>query len=280
LVTLQNVEYYIPDVQETVVGEIPITVLNNRQYCVILDPWNEDTKKPTLGARKLIVGETSFFLRPGEKLESGLQKVHVLESDEALLLRAREKFPDASGKERLPGDRWMINGPCDYVPPVTVEIIEKRKLIPLDINEGNILVSLVSSNVLGIYIRDVTTGRVREHIGSSYMLLSDEEKWDKELPSVVEEVLASTHSAGKSVPRSKSNVVTYKAPHNTAVQIYDYKSKKPRVVFGPDLVLLGPDEQFTVLSLSGEKPKRPHVIKALALQLGPDFMTGEFVLLY
>jgi len=37
--------------------------------------------------------------------------------------------------------------------------------------------------------------------------------------------------------------------------------------------MLGPDEQFTVLSLSGDKPKRPHVIKALALQLGPDFMT-------
>lgn len=37
--------------------------------------------------------------------------------------------------------------------------------------------------------------------------------------------------------------------------------------------MLGPDEHFSVLSLSGEKPKRPHVIKALALNLGPDFMT-------
>jgi len=37
--------------------------------------------------------------------------------------------------------------------------------------------------------------------------------------------------------------------------------------------MLGPDEQFSVLSLSGDKPKRPHVIKALALLLGPDFMT-------
>jgi major vault protein len=104
------------------------------------------------------------------------------------------------------------------------------------------------------------------------MLKSNEEKWDKELPSVVEEVLAAAQS-GRTVARSKSSVVTYKAPHNTAVQIYDYKSKKPRVIFGPELVMLGPDEQFTVLSLSGDKPKKPHVIKALALQLGPDFMT-------
>jgi len=37
--------------------------------------------------------------------------------------------------------------------------------------------------------------------------------------------------------------------------------------------MLGPDEHFTVLSLSGDKPKRPHVIKDIALQLGPDFMT-------
>jgi major vault protein len=57
------------------------------------------------------------------------------------------------------------------------------------------------------------------------------------------------------------------------VQIYDYNKKKSRVVFGPALVMLDPDEQFTVLSLSGDKPKRPNVIKSLALSLGPDFMT-------
>ena len=62
-------------------------------------------------------------------------------------------------------------------------------------------------------------------------------------------------------------------PHNAAVQIYDYKEKKARVVFGPDLVMLGPDEQFTQLSLSGGKPKKPNVIKALCLLLGPDFFT-------
>jgi len=41
--------------------------------------------------------------------------------------------------------------------------------------------------------------------------------------------------------------------------------------------MLGPDEQFTILSLSGEVPKRPHVIKSLALLLGPDFMTDVVV---
>lgn len=45
------------------------------------------------------------------------------------------------------------------------------------------------------------------------------------------------------------------------------------VVFGPELVMLGPDEQFTQLSLSGGKPKKQNVIKSLCLLLGPDFCT-------
>ena len=39
------------------------------------------------------------------------------------------------------------------------------------------------------------------------------------------------------------------------------------------MVLLGPDEQFTKLSLSGGKPKKNNVIKSLCLFLGPDFST-------
>jgi major vault protein len=66
-------------------------------------------------------------------------------------------------------------------------------------------------------------------------------------------------------------------PHNCAVQLYDYKEKRSRVVFGPELVMLGPDEQFSVLDLSGSTPKRPHVVKDIALRLGPDFMTDVVV---
>eukprot|EP01126_Amoeba_proteus_P060263 TRINITY_DN794_c0_g1_i6.p1 TRINITY_DN794_c0_g1~~TRINITY_DN794_c0_g1_i6.p1 ORF type:complete len:814 (-),score=145.66 TRINITY_DN794_c0_g1_i6:89-2530(-) len=257
LITLQDTESHIPDVYEIVVGEVDVTVLSSRQYCVIMDPVDSETGKPRLGRRELRIGEASFFLKPGERLENGIQRVHILDSEEALLLRAREQFKDGS-VDRRPGDRWMIHGPRDYVPPVTVEILESRRVIPLDINEG-------------IYVRNITTGRVRAVIGESYMLKSDEELWSKELPAVVQELLT---KEGKSVgSKGQTSVVTYKAPHNTAVQIYDYKAKLPRVVYGPELVMLGPEEQFTVLSLSGDKPKRPHVIKSLSLQLGPDFMT-------
>lgn len=52
--------------------------------------------------------------------------------------------------------------------------------------------------------------------------------------------------------RDKTRVVTYRCPHNTACQVYDFAKKKARVTFGPDLVILGPNENFNVLSLSGK----------------------------
>jgi len=257
LVTSADAQVYIPDVNEEIVGTIPITVLNNRQYCVVLDPIGSDGK-PQLGKRDLRKGEAVFFLRPGEKLESGIQNVHVLSEDESLLLRAKEEFIE--GKTRhSPGDRWMIYGPCDFVPPVEVEIIEKRRSIPLHESEG-------------IYVRDIQTGRIRSVIGTSYMLKPNEELWEKDLPEIVEQLLAkeSTGAVGK---RDRTRVVTLRAPANSAVQVFDYKEKKSRIVFGPELVALGPDEHFTVLSLSGGKPKQPHQIKALYLLLGPEFST-------
>ena len=42
------------------------------------------------------------------------------------------------GTVRQPGDRWMIRGPAEYVPPIEVEVVTKRTSIPLDENEGNL----------------------------------------------------------------------------------------------------------------------------------------------
>merc|ERR1719445_1556716 len=74
-----------------------------------------------------------------------------------------------------------------------------------------------------------------------------------------------------------SRVITFQVPHNAAVQIYDYRSKKTRVVFGSDLVMLGPDELFTQLSISGGKPKKGNMIRAIALLLGPDFASDLII---
>ena len=185
-------------------------------------------------------------------------------------------------QKRSPGDRWMIKGPTDYVPCVESEVVTRRKAIPLDVNEGD------------IYVRDIKSGKIRAVIGETYMLNQDEEMWDKVLPSEIEDILAQDSMVekinqraqrqttasqpepiefGRAIKRNKSDVVKYKIHHNGAVQIYDYKEKKARVVFGPDLVMLGPDEQFSLISLSGGKPKVPNKIKTICLLLGPDFST-------
>uniref|UniRef100_A0A6Q2YGF2 Major vault protein n=1 Tax=Esox lucius TaxID=8010 RepID=A0A6Q2YGF2_ESOLU len=264
LVTVAEREAHIPSVSEEVVGVVNVTTLSSRQYCVILDPVGVDGK-PQLGQKRVIKGERSFFLQPGEHLEAGIQDVYVLSEEEGLVLRAVEV-----GVLRRPGDRWMLRGPIEYVPPATVEVVLRRQAIPLDENEG-------------IYVRDIKTGKVRAVIGHTYMLTQDEELWAKNLPMNVEALLASTkdpladrsdHSREvEARERDKTKVVSYRVPHNAALQVYDYREKKARVVFGPEMVMLGPDEQFTVLSLSGDKPKRANVIKAVCLLLGPDFFT-------
>ncbi|CAG2185674.1 MVP [Mytilus edulis] len=254
LIKMTDTETHIPNVYEEVVGVVNITTLTSRQYCIILDPSDEHGR-PQLGRKKLVKGECSFFLLPGERFERGIQNVYVLGEDEGVILRATESFkdtdaPDEKDVERKPGDKWMIRGPAEYVPPVEVEVIMKRTAIPLDENEG-------------IYVRDIKTGKVRAVTGETYMLNQDEELWAKELPPAVETLLAQgkdpmadrsdrSKSSDSSKPRDKTRVVTFRVPHNAAVQIYDYKEKKARVVFGPELVMLGPDEQFTQLSLSGE----------------------------
>jgi major vault protein len=266
LVTLQDSSTHIPDVYEEVVGEVKITTLSNRQYCIVLDPVGKNGVNQ-LGKKELLLGEISFFLRPGEKLDKGIQNIHVLSEEEALLLSAQQEFEDPTykGGKRKAGDKWMIFGPADYVPPIEVEILEKRKRIPLDRNEG-------------IYVRDNKSGKIRLEFGCSYMLQPHEQLWEKVLAPTVEDLLQKAGQErmsgnAKAVQRDKTRMVTYRAPHNSAVQVYDFKAKESRVVFGPGLVMLGPDEEFTVLSLSGGTPKKQDQIKTLCLLLGPDFMT-------
>jgi len=347
LVTFDLADTHIEDVYEQVLGTVAITTLTQRQYCVVVNPYEADSSeggKPTqrLGGRKLIKGERSFFLKPGEILAEGIQDIYVLAEDEALLLQALQSFSaagDADGASPSTdadvaaeqtryeaGDRWMVYGPCEYVPPVEVEVLEKRKAMPLDENEG-------------VYVRDKKSGLVRSVIGQTYMLRPDEELWEKTLSTEVEALLerqsggnvylppqvpgqASSSSSmvsgqdqkqggsgskptmvrprGSSqeaarklgIPkksllglgdgsdgdkdgfrRDRTRVIAFRVPHNAAVQVYDYKSKRQRIVFGPELVMLDPNEQLTTLSLSGGRPKRPDVIQTLCLMLGPDFMT-------
>jgi major vault protein len=258
LITPDKSTYHLVDIYEELVKVEEIIILSKDKYAVILNPV--ENGKNQKGSKKLIQGERSFFLQPGEELERGIQDVIILNENAAVLLQCKEKFKDETGEVRIPGDKWMIRGPCRFVPAIEVEIVERRSVIPLDENEG-------------IYVRDTKTGTVRSIIGKSYLLESNEELWAKELTQIEEEILASSNPGCGA--RDKTRVVSYKCPYNTVLQIYNFKTEKSRIVFGPDLVMLEPDEQFCLMFLSGKTPKVPGVVKTLFLNMGPTYTTDR-----
>lgn len=268
LVTSAVSPTFIPSPHEVVAAKVNLVTVGAYQYAIVND-YVDANGDQVLGRRQLRTGNCSFFLHPGENLEGGKVKdMYLLGDDEGLVLFADQDLTDDAGAKHKAGDRWMIYGPQNFIPQVEVTVEERRKAIPLDRTEG-------------VYIRDKRTGHVRAHIGSTVMLTAHEELWNKVLPPLVEELLANprltkvlTHQDDKvKVRRQPWQVVSCNVPHNQVVQVYDYQRKKARVIAGPELVSLQPDEEFTVVSISGGKPKQSDVIKTLALHLGPDFMT-------
>lgn len=259
LITPEKSRCHLIDIYEELVRIEEMIILTKDNFAVILNPVDENGKNQK-GSKKLLNGEKSFFLQPGEELEKGIQNVMILNENEAVLLQCIERFKDENGEIRIPGDKWMIKGPCRFIPAIEIEIVEKRSVIPLDENEG-------------IYVRDTKTGTVRSIIGKSYLLESNEELWAKELSPIEEEILAKSNP--DSGLRDKTKVVTYKCPYNTVLQIYNFKTEKSRIIFGPDLVMLEPDEQFCLMSLSGKTPKVPGVVKTLYLSMGPTYTTDR-----
>ena len=257
LVTKKDASVHIADVYEKVVQQIDITVLQKNEYSYLLNPFENGMNQ--MGKKILVKGPCAFFLQPGEVLDGGIKKNYVLSDDEGLLLKALEKYVDPELGEKRPGDWWMVYGPRNYVPAVEVQVVELRKAIPLDTVEG-------------IYVRNYNTGTVTAVSGKTYMLRAEEELFKKDVPDIVAELL---RTQGNVKTRSPYSVVSFKVPYNNVVQIYDYKKKKSRVAFGPDLVMLNPDEQFTVNYLSGGTPKVPGRIKSLYISLGPTFSTDK-----
>lgn len=252
--------WHVLDIYEEQVKVVDLTILTKEDFVILVNPIDAKTGKNQKGAKKQILGEFNFFLQPGEELENGIQKVRILNENQAVLLQAKEKFKDEKGDLRVPGDKWMIRGPCKFIPALEVEILAYRDLIPLDENEG-------------IYVRDCKSGTVRSVMGQSYMLEANEELWEKELSSIEESILSESKPGVSK--RDKTRVVTYECPYNAIMQIYNFKTELRRIVIGPQLVMLEPDEQFNLMSLSGKTPKIPGVIKTLYLSLGPTYTTDK-----
>lgn len=62
--------HYIPPVEVMVLDfNVRAIVLKDSEYCVILNPYDEEKNTVRAGQRKVVEGESSFFLHPGEVLE-------------------------------------------------------------------------------------------------------------------------------------------------------------------------------------------------------------------
>ncbi|CAB4054070.1 MVP [Lepeophtheirus salmonis] len=84
LITFEDTSAFIPEVQEEIIGTVDAITLDSRQYCTILNPHDSEGKAK-LGHRKIVKGEISFFLKPGEVLEDGINEVYILGEDEEIL---------------------------------------------------------------------------------------------------------------------------------------------------------------------------------------------------
>lgn len=271
LVTTEVTDQYLPTPNETVILKVPITIISKNQFACVLNVCGSDGNAQ-LGKREVRVGHCTFFLKPGEVLENGIESSYILQENEAVLLQAlNEHLSEEIQKTVSPGDKWMVHGPRTFVPNIYVVVLEKRQSIPLGENEG-------------IYVRNQLTGKVRVVIGHTYMLNTEEELWGKELPPIVELMLQrQTSGTAQTKKRDKTRLVSYKIPHNALAQVYDFQTRNQRMVFGPNLVQLNPNEEFTIVSLSGSEwladrptevtPKTPGRIKALYIFLGPDTLS-------
>ena len=282
LITKETATLHFVDVYEQFVQDVQITIVQDREFCVLNNPvqkHEDGTFEQHFGGKRLIEGPTSFFLQPYEALEAGHPvPIYVLQEDEALLVFAENTFTDQQKVIHYPGEKWLVHGPGEYIPPIDVRVIEKRAAIPLHKNEG-------------IYIRDEKTGKIRAQIGSTYLLQAHESLWEKELPVEYEVLLQkerlgvsfmAAKQCGKNVTyeevlntevRDKTRVISYRISSGKCVQVYNYKTKENKIVFGPELILLEPDEILTLLSLSGGKPKKEGLIKTLSLLLGPEIIS-------
>lgn len=259
LVTNDQTQTYLPSVCEVMVKNVEATTLSNREYCIIENPYDKKTGRVRRGEREIRIGEATFFIQPGEiKVQS--EKVKVLSNDEAILLVANKTFQDEENKcERKAGDRWLIRGPREFVPNVETVILEVRKDIVLDSSEG-------------VYIRDLNTGGVRAVCGETVMLKAHEELWSKKLNPEMSAMLNRRYDI------DDTRVVTYPASDNSAVMIFDYLSGKNRVVFGPELIMLQPNEQIKVMDISGGTPKVENQEKLVAVPLGQNTFEDEIII--
>lgn len=130
LVTREDCESYLLAAEEELVCTVPLMILRANQYCILVNSWDQETNLPIFGRKKLVKGETKFFLHPEEIIEDQIQNAAVLGPEDALVVKCLESFYDeVTHTQRKVGEKWMIYGPTQYIPSLKEQIVGKRKAL-------------------------------------------------------------------------------------------------------------------------------------------------------
>eukprot|EP00828_Plagiopyla_frontata_P033497 TRINITY_DN434_c0_g1_i3.p1 TRINITY_DN434_c0_g1~~TRINITY_DN434_c0_g1_i3.p1 ORF type:complete len:1103 (+),score=209.21 TRINITY_DN434_c0_g1_i3:125-3433(+) len=258
LLTYETSPYHILDIYEELIKEIELTVIGRLKYCIIKNPYDKEKKRNLIGRLVIKEGPCAFFLYPGEEILQIEEKI-ILQADEACTFQIKEpleiKLPDQKIKKLKTGETLRLFGP-------------QQLIIPLEAEEPSFQNKVLLSKTQGIYIRNVSTGQIKTIKGTSYLLQIDEEFYtDYKIPAQIKHLIPPVVE--------QYNMITNYCPFNHAVQIYDFNKKDSMVVIGPKFTCLEPQQQFTVISVSGGIPKKPFFETFINICLGPNFITDQ-----
>ncbi|CAD2214314.1 major vault protein [Angomonas deanei] len=313
MVTGEECPCFILHPYEKILKSVEKVFVAASEYCVVVNSH---------GDRKVLTN-THFYLQPGETMEAGSpNSVYLLSSEQAVLVRALADHTGKDGTKRRCGDRWLVKGPSQFIPSAYTTV-EEDPLTGKDIREKVLLIEgegiYIRNTISGetrllsgptgylleaheeVFekpvsdtVRHLLENQHRTHV--AYVGKTATKKGDdrEEQPIVYTDDddgdsfdgAPSREGTGTvsmcDLPENKKAIV-YHIPYRSVTQLYNYKTQKTRVVFGPEQVMLEPDEEFTVVSLSGSPwdaaqptkclPKEPHRISALYLFLGPSNMS-------
>lgn len=121
LVTQNEAEVHIPDVNEKVVADVNLVVLDETQYVVIRNPVDENGKSQR-GKSEIRSGPCTFFLQPGEVADS-ISTKYLIREGYAVVVNSNQDFVDKTTNpkreiRRKAGQKWYVYGPRLFVPSI------------------------------------------------------------------------------------------------------------------------------------------------------------------
>jgi len=118
----------LPD--EILIGKVNLTQVLKKEFIRIGNPVING--KNAYGSQKVVRGEISFFLQPGETLALKQTPIYVLTAQQAIEVLCLTSFEDNSTGESIKrhvGEEWLIQGPREYCPTVEVSVLRNRQAI-------------------------------------------------------------------------------------------------------------------------------------------------------